>query len=859
MEPETTHITLDVNGQYPLRLNAAGTALQLDLSNSTSKHLLSHLSQQVELDAGYSRVSPDVDGKVLSFPLPEPLKLPTALKLIMNNQPIASLEVNSRRQLSEAFDHHLCQFDVVETRALSRALSKRLGTIANFPYDRAKRQGFDPSVHAPITDVHTHSSAQIKAKDLIDVALEVSKTEVITYPLELLNMLGIELDESQKDSVVSVNSFEFSPTKRDGLACEQGGKTKCEAIPINKLTKEQLNVIIRQMQVAADATISFSQFDSAMYRFRNPLVKHPALAKPILLQIAKDYHDQGIQYAELSTGSMLNPDWFKGMVEAVEEAQQKYGVTMRFLVGVPRSLTNQDTLAVLEKAKYAARHPYIVGIDLLGYESTKTEDIRWALAHIAQWAQAKEGGSDLKQADWNFQRDFIVRVHAGETSKNINNVAEAISLADEYDVRLRVAHALNAKMDAQLASQISRLGAKQDTSLPIEDQRDANGKIQNDRIAFEMCPPSNQVFNNINFAHQVPIERWKNVSPIFLGTDGGGAVLTGPKQLAYTALATGMTLDELAHMRQFEEGYISRQGKREELKTKAFNERYAQGLDEFLQEFRARKSEIETWSDRTETIQPAVTRSIDAQLPPQFQDKTPLLVAGASGGSWERMDEHAKRQTEQSMELLVNSCDPRTTYFVLGRVQNEGVSKALDRAIKRYNQENPTNKFHVLALYAPQTSYGPSGDMAESITWMREIGGGSVNVPDAMLDFVTEHGGRALYFGGSSYTRDLIHGSEQHGIPFGIVTNAQGATQDMAELIDDQHHVESFQDLAQKLNLLLGPMDGHRSQLRPDIDLSDDGVRVLQEEAIMGTLQQGRTWATGATRHRHNVQQQSSK
>lgn len=823
--------TLDIAGHFPFRLLSGPEGqpvLELDLQHATRRYFAYHLHEQLTLECDGQVVHPAGSAettwhkKRLQFVLPK-LEIGTTLDLSMNGQPVATMEAGDYGLLKEKPLHQQYQLAPSEVRAYGRNLRRDPNPArdlrTNLPYDRAARQTFNPHVHAPCTDVHTHYSAQISGKDLLEVALEKDLTgEATGYPVELLTLLDVwpAKDEHQRvlpQTTIHVPSREFNPMRDEGLQCEQRDQ-QCEAVRIKDLTDRQKRAIIRKMDIAPDGTMSFSDFDREMYRYRNPFVKHPALAKAIIKKIAEDYAAKGVTYAELSTGSMMDPAWFKQMVAAIAEIERD-GVGpdhakphLRFIVGLPRNASPQRTIEDIEKVKYLARHPYILGIDLLGYESTKTSDFHWALSHIAQWAKQSEN-TDLDVKDgWDFQRDFIIRLHAGETGKNPTNVTEAIHLAHDHGVRVRVGHALNYILDEETKRKLNTLN-----------QWDSdNGPSCPDMFASERAMDSNQVYRTKVFVHHQtpPIPG----SPCFLGSDGGGALGVGPIAAAYSALASGWDLQQLADMRQYEEGYIARQMARESEKFRGFNTRYQgeDGLDNFLTGYRHLCDSIK-----------------QGGLPDRFFDKKAIFIGGASGTSWRDMDAKDREENIRIAELIIKVFDPEKIYFVLGRVQNEGISKAFDVAIMRHNESHPEKKFMVLGRYAG-AGKAPSGELAHSISWLQDIPQGRDYVPASMLNYIREERGKAIFFNGSDYTAEMAYGAPDHNIPYALHEPRRGKMKEVVESAETDSVFHTLEDFVSNVLEQTGEQHFFRTRqdrdavLRKDIDLKQlvDEVRELE-------------------------------
>ena len=769
--------TIDLNKQFPISVvtdEEGQTLVRVDLSRASKdklhnkSRLIEHLREATVLEHDGERIAPLQSAlqaqhhQRLDFPLTLTGMAPD-LKLLMRDQPIARFTVGPHNVVEPHARHHEHPLAASEVRGLNMALTRdenpKKDVLGKLPYDRAKRDGFQAAKHAPITDVHTHLSAQIKSEDLLDVAFaadEVGNPE-IAYPIELLEILGFKY---RKDDprLVETKGRGFTPMRDEGLTCEKDG-ADCKGIRITQLTNDEKQAIVRQMQIAPDVTMDSGDFDREMYRYRNPFIKHPALAKAVIKKVAEDYARMGVEYAELSTGSMLNPAWFRAMSEALDEIERD-GVgpdhkkpVLRFLVGLPRNISPQETLITLEKIKYLARHPAIVGIDLLGYESNKTSDFNWALANMADWARAPDGRSDLKPEDgWNFKDQFIIRVHAGETTKNVHNVRDAIKIAHQYGVRVRIGHAINAKLDDKAEGWLKEMRGDEDR----------------DWIATERCPDSNQVYRTKKLVHNQPamLDCAK-----FIGTDGGGALNTDPVNLAYSSLAGNCTLAELEANQQFERRYIDRQQGREIQKTAAFDKQYgkgAKGLAAFL----------EGYQENCEKIPEKAKKQLIDYLPEQFMDaqgkpKRPVLIVGASGSTWQELEQKDQQTVRRAARAMIAACDPQKTYFVLGRATKEtadgknSVSNIIDEEIRVHNMAHPENKFAVLGRYAGAAKF-PTGDLAETISWIQDIEQGRDDVPRSMVDYVKKNNGLIVALAGSEFTAQIAHGASYKGVPYAL-------------------------------------------------------------------------------------------
>jgi adenosine deaminase len=802
--------TLDHNGQIPVMVNERGLSIHLDALEKPGDfggdH--GHLQQGLKLyqDGKLLYITPHYDtvAKTVNFH-GDFLKKGTVLQLRLYDQPVLTLRY-SAEGMAVMKGHEYERLTIDDMRMLATSQTQQ----ENVPMNRALFAGFDPKKHAPITDLHTHSSAQLSNEQLIGLALKHG----LSYPVELLKKLNIRLSNEEASAIQSHGlGASFQPTEHEKprLHCETQNEA-CDVIPLSALTPEHLQRLQDQLRIPQDMTLSFTDFDKEYYRFVNPLVKNPVLTKDLILTIARDYAKHGIKYAELSTGAMLNLDkqgqatWFKEMIETVKEAEAETGVQLRFLIGIPRSYGPAKVIAELQKIKYAARHPLIAGIDLLGYESDRTSKFSAALSHIADWARAPEGTELSVEQGWDFKRDFTIRIHAGETGKNSGNVAEAVDIAERYGVHVRIAHAINEALDPELDAKIRKLSSQEP---PL--------------VSMEFCPSSNLAYNNIQHVSEVPLPRWlKCCKSWFLGTDGAGAIQTTPVQLSLAALGAGATLDQLAELHANEKKFIARAQKNFDLKTAAYRSLYGKEADaEFLKGFAAHAKEI------NDLIDPKTLDPVHPKLPKIFEGKRPILVAGASQESFDDIQRKTQSEIVRAMRMLVAATDPKKTYFVVGRSKSEGLTAALDQAIVEHNEANPTNKFAVLALITEDIS-----DLPRSISWVVPQPGRHDSVPENIVNFMRgtlgSIPGISIFIGGSNYTSDMILKTRQgSGMAFLLMENVKGASHSHAKKLGASYHFNNGDSLLNRIGRLFstsGPLAGEELPFREGINVEDQAT-----------------------------------
>jgi adenosine deaminase len=831
MNKTATHptiISIDHNGQLPVAVEQGkdGAVFSIDLAQLSKPDRLVSQSGHFRNGMGFETadgqeitctVRYDNTTRKLAFHADELAADASPITLKLYGQPILTLLHSKDGGWSMDPAHALERLTVDEIRELADYEVRP----EKIPHDRALLAEFDPKKHASVTDLHTHSSAQVSAAELMKMALD----HKILYPTELFKKFIPEIVlNDQEAAAVQENGargIRFSPCEHERLKCEQDD-VACDGIPLSALTPEHRQQIERQLCVAQDQILCFSDFDRQYYRFVNPIVKNADVTRSMILKIAEDYATNGVKYAELSTASMLNLDkdkqarWFSEMSDAVAEAEEKTGVKLRFLIGLPRNYDQAKAMVELEKIKHAARHPLIAGVDLLGYEFNRTSDFSTTLGHIAEWASAPEG-TDLNPKDgWDFKRDFVIRIHAGETGKNSGNVAAAVALAKKYGVRVRIAHAVNEKLDPTLDRDIKALSSMHP---PL--------------VEMEFCAPSNIAYNNIQSVSDVPYRRWLACADSwYLGTDGGGAIQTTPTQMAIAGIYGGIKVEHLNNLRANEERYIADEAIQFDAKKAAFEKMYGTGKEgeqKFFKEFSSHVKEVNTRNAYLKQFTPPVlppTIFEDAcnSLHPSFAGKTPIMIAGASGESFGAIPLKTQLEVRRAMHMLVASCDPKKTYFVVGRTKNAGVTAALDEAVLEYNKQHPTNKFQVLGLIT-----GDMQDHARSVCDFIKLPGAIDQVPDNLVRFMQHqkdkgHEGVSIFIGGSNYTADMIRKSKEAELPFLVMKNAPGASKQFSKKLSSHRLFDSALNLVEALS-------GEVQRIEADIFKPEVDPHALEQSA----------------------------
>jgi hypothetical protein len=158
-----------------------------------------------------------------------------------------------------------------------------------------------------------------------------------------------------------------------------------------------------------------------------------------------------------------------------------------------------------------------------------------------------------------------------------------------------------------------------------------------------------------------------------------------------------------------------------------------------------------------------------------MQTHRPLAFFGAGGKSWESIPRAGKEEFTKGLDLLLKGLNPLKMYFVKGRTKSTGINAELEKAIVRHN-EHHEEKFSCVTLLAEsETTEEPAMHF-----YTMQLHASLMNLPDAIIRFLHERKGVALYAGGNNFTRDFILASTcpEYAIPFGLMQKVSGASKD---------------------------------------------------------------------------------
>ena len=577
------------------------------------------------------------------------------------------------------------------------------------------------------TDLHTHMNANLTPDCLI--ALGIARQ--IKYPLYYIKKLNLKLSKEQEERIyiqrkkvekqfedvplqgkykirkIDDNTFvnfadfilnnlenaEYNIDKiRTSLAIMKDGQAvftnleKCyiyryvfakgtQSAEKIRLTEKQINKIPEMDIVKIVLRMLEDKKEESPY-------KNNTLRQDKLLWVAREYQRQGIQYVEMTDTDLAKTG--EPAVKLLEEIHQilptiekETGVQIRFLVGIRRIpltiIKDQKTSNTYLKEnvnvlKAVAKSPYVVGSDFIGEEINDISDLQPAIAEIVKYVNEED-------------KDFTIRIHAGENDSLRDNVRKSIMCIKEalqegeQMPRCRIGHGLYSE----------DLGSK--TGHELMELMEKNGVV----IEFQLT--SNVRLNNLSDLSNHPLKTFlKNGVKCVQGTDGCGfyGSDTIDEQLALQNLL-GLTEKEFSKMRETEKEIIEHSQKYFKEKIKKFM-KFLDGrtIKEAVLELEERNmKETEDQEELRMSSNLDTAQELKDKIKELPVDKVPVVIAGGSFNTKGRETVPSEEGIKALKEFIKN-INSNNAYLVVGH-KMQGYEKAVVDIAKEMNKNIEVN------------------------------------------------------------------------------------------------------------------------------------------------------------------------
>lgn len=620
----------------------------------------------------------------------------------------------------------------IEIKAKIPAITKTLMSQTKdykFPIEKTIVKSYILKKDKFRTDLHTHMNANLNP----DVLIALGIKHQLRYPLYYIKKLNLKITPNQKEILMADRKIVEEKYKN----CELKGKYLTRKIDdntfinfadliLNNLENAEYNIskIRKSLAILKDGQAVFTNLEKLyIYRYvfckgttcnkkiklddnkinlipekdiqtlvklmiqddSNPYLKNITLRQNKLLWIAREYQKQGIYYVEIADTDLVKSNG--PAIKLIEELHQimpyiekETGVKIRFLAAmrrIPLTIIKDQIIGGnylrdnLDVLKTIAKSPYVVGSDFIGEEINDIADLKPAINELVQYVN-------------DYDKDFTLRIHAGENDNLRDNVAKAIwcvkdSLKPGQKMpKIRIGHGLyTAKLSSKAGQQL--LQELKENNVIVEFQLTSNVRLNN-LTNLKLHPLKTYLQNDINCVQ---------------GTDGCGfyGVDTIDEQLALYNLLN-LDSDDFAKMRKVEDTVISEADTYFKNKSKEF-EKFLNGrtIKDALTKL---ENDIHE-ENKNNTMPMRINKNIESesilahnikQLP---INKTPIIIAGGSFNNKKRhtiVNENGKLL----LKKLLESLDPKKVFFVIGH-KIDGYEKELIELNK-----NLKKKFEIYAI-----------------------------------------------------------------------------------------------------------------------------------------------------------------
>ncbi len=584
------------------------------------------------------------------------------------------------------------------------------------------------------TDLHTHMNANLSPDCLIALGI----VHQIKYPLYYIKKINLKLTKKQEEKIYK----QREKVEKQFENCELTGKYLTRKIDDNTyinfadliLNNEnaQYNIekIRTSLAIMKDGQAVFTNLEKCyIYRYvfakgvsieekekiklkqeliekipekdikemvfkmledksKTSLYKNNTLRQDKFLWIAREYQKQGIKYVEIAdTDLSKNSERAIKLLEEVHEIfpqiEKETGVKIRFLFAIRRIpltiIKDQKTSNTYLKEninllKAVAKSPYVVGSDFIGEEINDISDLKPVIKELVKYVNNKD-------------KNFTIRIHAGENDSLRDNVRKSILCVKEALEKnqkmpqVRIGHGLYTE------------------NLETEAGKDLMKLIKENGVIIEFQLTSNIRLNNLSDLTNHPIKTFlKNGIKCVQGTDGCGfyGTDTFDEQLALHNLL-GLTDENFAKMRKVEDEVIEKSEKYFKEKSKTFKGFLGnKTIKEAVLELEEKNTkETEDLEELRLTNNLETEKELKQKIKNLPTDKVPVIIAGGSFNTKGRETIPTKEGIEILRELIKN-VDNNNIYFVVGH-KMQGYEKAIVDISKELNK-----KFEIDAI-VPKT------------------------------------------------------------------------------------------------------------------------------------------------------------
>ena len=573
------------------------------------------------------------------------------------------------------------------------------------------------------TDLHTHANANLTPDCLIALGI----VHQVKYPLYYIKKINLKLTKKQEEKIYKQREevekqFKDSPLQgkyltrkiddntfinfadlilnnlenalyniekiRTSLVIIKDGQavfTNLEKCYIyryvfakGKISEEKIKLKKEMIEKIPEKDIQEMVFQMLKDKKENSPYKNNTLRQDKLLWTARQYQKQGIKYVEIADTELAKTGepaikLLEEIHEIFPQIEKETGVKIRYLFAIRRipltiikdqKTSNTYLRENINVLKAVAKSPYVVGSDFIGEEINDIAELQPAIKEIVKYVNSED-------------KDFTIRIHAGENDSLRDNVRKSILCVKEalekgqQMPQVRIGHGLYSEnLNTQAGQDLIEL--MKETGIIIEFQLTSNVRL-----------------NNIGDLSNHPIKKFlENGVKCVQGTDGCGMYGsdTFDEQLALQNLL-GLKDTDFEKMRNVEDEIIKKADKYFEKKSKKFKE--------FLGNKTIREAVLELEeknmkeTEGQEELRMSTNLETEKELKQKIKelptDKVPVIIAGGSFNTKGR-ETFASEEGIRVLREFMKNVDNNNVYFVIGH-KMQGYEKAIIDISKELNKK----------------------------------------------------------------------------------------------------------------------------------------------------------------------------
>ena len=548
------------------------------------------------------------------------------------------------------------------------------------------------------TDLHTHGNANLSADILIALAIK----HQIRYPLYYIKKLQLTLSEVQQKFIEEQRKSVEKTIDLSGLSGRYLERKIDDNTFINfadlillniENSTENINRIRKSLSILKDSQAVFTNLEKLyLYRYvftkgvesdykielqnldqiedkdicrylermlkdlENENYADITFYEDTLLWIGREYQKRHIKYVEISDTTLVKKDISAArMLEQIHHilpfVKEETKVDIRFLAAIRRipltlvkeNITSSNYLTeAIQALKVVCKDPYVVGSDFVGEEINDIAELKAVIKEIVTKIASED-------------KNWTIRVHAGENDSLKSNMSKAIQLVEESLLSgqtfpyMRIGHGVYC------------------ASLKSKQGKELLAKIKEHDVVLEFQLTSNVRLNNLIDLKKHPMKKYldQEISCV-MGTDGYGLYGTDSidEQIALTNFLK-ISDEEFGKMKAVESAIIDRQtrnfAEKSDTFAKLLNGRTVQQY--YVEEFQREFDDIRDvkFVIHKQPSYPVFKQKI-IELP---WDKYPIVIAGGSFTS-SNTSTKVSDNDKELLQALLEQLDPDKVFFVVG-------------------------------------------------------------------------------------------------------------------------------------------------------------------------------------------------